>query len=56
MREIELYAIVHRDFDVQAIDDPWIARFMKGRKERIDAEVPTIDFDFTTLEQAPHGG
>ena len=50
MREIELYAIIHRDFDVQSIDDPWIARYMQGRKQRIEADVPTIDFDFTSLE------
>ena len=50
MRELELYAVMHRDFDVQAIDDPWCARFMQGRKQRIEAQVPTIDFDFTSLE------
>lgn len=49
MRELELYAVMHRDFDVQAIDDPWCARFMQGRKERLEAQTPTIDFDFETL-------
>ena len=49
MRELELYAVMHRDFDVQAIDDPWCARFMQGRKARIEGRIPTIDFDFETL-------
>lgn len=56
MREIELYAVIHRDFDVQAIDHPWIARYMQGRKERIEADVPTIDFDFAALETGTHAG
>lgn len=49
LRELELYAVMHRDFDVNNIDHPWCARFMQGRKARIEADVPFIDFDFTTL-------
>lgn len=49
LREIELYAVIHRDFDVTHIDDPWCADFMRGRKERIEQDVPTIDFDFRSL-------
>jgi Ser/Thr protein kinase RdoA (MazF antagonist) len=49
IREIELYAVMHRDFDVNNIDDEWCARFMRNRKSRIDNDVPYIDFDFESL-------
>jgi len=49
IREIELYAVMYRDFDVENIDDEWCARFMKDRKSRIEQDVPFIDFDFETL-------
>jgi Ser/Thr protein kinase RdoA (MazF antagonist) len=48
LREIELYAVIHRDFDVErgglaAIDDEWCANYMAGRKERIEAGVPWVE-------------
>lgn len=49
LREIELYAVIHRDFDVNNIDHWWCARFMRDRKAKIEQEVPFIDFDFTSL-------
>jgi len=49
LREIELYAVIHRDFDVRAIDHWWCARFMQGRKYKIEHDVPYIDIDFETL-------
>ena len=49
IREIELYAVMHRDFDVNNIEDEWCARFMHHRKSRIDNDVPYIDFDFEAL-------
>ena len=48
-REIELYAVAHRDFDVSNIDHEWMARFMRDRKHKIEHDVPTIDFDFASL-------
>jgi len=51
MREIDLYAVIHRDFDVENLDDPWVRRYMDGRKERILADVPYIDMDFDSLHQ-----
>ncbi len=51
LREMDLYAVIHRDFDVNNIDDPWCERYMRGRKSRIDNDVPTIDFDFETLSE-----
>lgn len=44
LRELELYAVMHRDFDVTAIDDPWCADFMRGRKARIENDTPFVDF------------
>lgn len=49
IREIELYAVMYRDFDLQDIDDEWCARFMHDRKNRIEHDVPLIDFDFASL-------
>lgn len=49
MVEIFLYAVIHRDFDVHNITDEWCARFMNGRKARIEHDVPCIDFDFDSL-------
>jgi Ser/Thr protein kinase RdoA (MazF antagonist) len=49
LREIDLYAVIHRSFDVQNIDHPWVAMFMEGRRERIENQVPVIDFDFLSL-------
>jgi hypothetical protein len=44
-----LYAVLHRDFNVNNIDDEWCARFMHNRKSRIENDVPYIDFDFESL-------
>ena len=49
IREIELYAVMQRDFDVNNIDDEWCARFMHNRKSRIENDVPYIDFNFESL-------
>lgn len=48
-REIDLYAIIHRSFDVSNLDDPWVLAFMDDRKERIEQGEPYIDFDFESL-------
>jgi Ser/Thr protein kinase RdoA (MazF antagonist) len=49
LREIDLYAVIHRSFDVENIEDPWVAMYMDKRKQRIEDEVPFIDFDFLGL-------
>jgi Ser/Thr protein kinase RdoA (MazF antagonist) len=49
LREMDLYAIIHRSFDVDNLDDPWCRRYMEGRKERIENDVPYIDFPFESL-------
>jgi Ser/Thr protein kinase RdoA (MazF antagonist) len=49
LREIDLYAVIHRSFDVENLDDPWCLRYMQGRKEKIENDVPFIDYDFGQL-------
>ena len=49
LREIDLYAVIHRSFDVDNIENAWVAGFMQGRKERIHNDVPFIDYDFAKL-------
>lgn len=46
IREIELYAVIHRDFEVENIGHRWVAQFMDGRKARIESGVPYLDLDF----------
>lgn len=49
LREIELYGVIHRSFDVENISDAWVAAYMKDRKQRIAEGVPYISFDFLKL-------
>lgn len=52
LREIDLYAVIHRSFGPGPYDEsPWVAHFMNGRKQRIEAGEPYVAFDFTTLGQ-----
>lgn len=48
-REIDLYAVIHRSFGSAYDEDPWCANYMKNRKERIEHDVPYIDFDFESF-------
>ena len=50
LREIDLYAIIHRSFDVNNLTDNWVAQFMDGRRQRIEQNVPYLNIDFTELE------
>lgn len=57
VREIELFGVLHRSFDdPEAVDDPWIKGFMTGRRERIEADMPFVDFDFGSLALLPAAG
>lgn len=49
LREIELYAVIHRDFAVPIIEHEWCARFMQDRKYRIEHDIPFIELDFAAL-------
>lgn len=54
-REIDLYAVIQRSYDLpdgdaaEAIPHPWPRRFMTGRRARILAGEPYVDFDFAAL-------
>ncbi len=50
LREIDLYALIHRNFDVTCLDpDGWDGMFMNGRRERIVNDIPYIDFELDLL-------
>lgn len=38
LREIDTYAIIHRDSEQQS-DHPWVRAYMRGRRERIEAGI-----------------
>lgn len=52
LRELDLYGAIHRDFDVNNLEHPWVRGFMDGRKARIDARAPYLELDFA--EFAPY--
>ena len=45
LREIDLYAIILRDYD-SLEGDKWVEGYMDGRKERIVNGVPYLAMDF----------
>jgi Ser/Thr protein kinase RdoA (MazF antagonist) len=45
LREIDLYAVIHRSFDVENLDDPWCCRYMNGRRERIEKGLAFADLE-----------
>ena len=49
LREIDLYAQIHFSFDLNHLDD-WCRRYMAGRKEKIENEVPYLEFDWVSLK------
>jgi amicoumacin kinase len=50
LREIDLFAQIHFSFaDGDNPADPWSARFMHGRRERIERGLPFINFDWDSL-------
>jgi Ser/Thr protein kinase RdoA (MazF antagonist) len=52
LREIDLFAAIHFSYeDGDNPDHPWCARYMQGRRQRIEGGVPFIDFDWNSLAQ-----
>jgi Ser/Thr protein kinase RdoA (MazF antagonist) len=45
LREIDLYAAIHRSLDLDNLD-PWCASFMRGRKHRIEHDMPYVVLDW----------
>jgi len=47
LREIDLYAVILKDFGEEYVNHPWCAGYMRGRRERVCENLPYIeDFDF----------
>lgn len=49
LREIVLYAVIHMGFDVDNLDDPWCKSYLNGRKEKIENNIPYLDFNYLKL-------
>ncbi len=49
-REIDLFAAILFAFG-ESTTDPWCARYLQGRRERIEKDVPFLDFDWESLEK-----
>ena len=49
LRELELYAVINRSFDLDDLD-PWTASFMNGRKARLEGDAPYFDLDVGRLD------
>jgi amicoumacin kinase len=49
LREIGIYALIHRSYDVADPTDGWVSMYMDGRKARIEAGAPYLDYDFASL-------
>ena len=49
LRELELFALIHRSNDVDNLTSPWEIYYMTGRKERIENDVPFLDLDFGAI-------
>ncbi len=45
IRELDLYAVIHRSMDLDNLD-PWCSAFMEGRRERLEAGEPFLNMDF----------
>jgi len=52
LREIGLYAVIHRSYDVHNLTNAWVSAYMEQRKARIETCAPFVDFDFTSLADA----
>lgn len=50
MRELDLYAVIHRSFDVENLEDPWCVWYLDGRAERLLEGKPYLDFDFSGFD------
>ncbi len=49
-REIDLYAVIHRSFDVENLDGPWYLWYLDGRKDRLEKGIPYLTFNFADFD------
>ena len=54
MRELDLYAVIQRSFDIKNLEDPWCIWFMDGRAERLVRGEPYLEFDFAGFDYASY--
>jgi Ser/Thr protein kinase RdoA (MazF antagonist) len=46
LREIDLYTVIVRDVGWDHVEEhPWTARFMRGRRQRIEQDLPCLEID-----------
>lgn len=50
LEEIFIYALIYPKYD-PADDDPWVSRFMPGRKERIIQGIPYVNVNFIQISK-----
>ena len=52
LREIDLFAAIHFSFeDGDHPDHPWAASYMKGRRDKIENDIPFIEYNWSNLGQ-----
>lgn len=44
LREIDLYTVLMRDYGPEGLGDPWSKRFLHGRRQRIEQNLPYLSF------------
>jgi Ser/Thr protein kinase RdoA (MazF antagonist) len=49
LREFSLYGVIHSHMDVDHLEDWYPVKFMNGRRERMEADLPYLDLDFVQL-------
>lgn len=50
LREIDLYGAILHDMGETPVDS-WCARYLRGRRERIEQDVPFIEYDWDSLSR-----
>ncbi len=51
LRELQLYSITHRSHDLNHLNS-WLARFMDGRRRRLENDIPYLDMDLGFLGES----
>ena len=49
LREFSLYAVIHSHMDVNNLTDWYPIKFMAGRQERLERDLPYLGLDFEGL-------
>lgn len=49
LRELSLYAVIHSQLDINNLVEDFPIKVMKGRQARLEADLPFLEIDFTSL-------